>query len=89
LYKHPDVLEAAVIAIPDDKWGETPKAIIVLQPDAKVTENEIITFCRSKMAHFKAPTKVEFVESLPKTATGKLQKYRLREIHWKGSKKVN
>ncbi|MFS0667002.1 long-chain-fatty-acid--CoA ligase [Peribacillus frigoritolerans] len=89
LYKHPDVLEAAVIAIPDDKWGETPKAIIVLQPNAKVTENEIITFCRSKMAHFKAPTKVEFVESLPKTATGKLQKYRLREIHWKGSKKVN
>ncbi|MCZ0872639.1 long-chain-fatty-acid--CoA ligase [Peribacillus sp. AS_2] len=89
LYKHPDVLEAAVIAIPDDKWGETPKAIIVLQQNAKVTENEIITFCRSKMAHFKAPTKVEFVESLPKTATGKLQKYRLREIHWKGSKKVN
>jgi fatty-acyl-CoA synthase len=57
LYKHPDVLEAAVIAIPDDKWGETPKAIIVLQPNAKVTENEIITFCRSKMAHFKAPTR--------------------------------
>ncbi len=89
LYKHPDVLEVAVIAVPDDKWGETPKAIIVLQDHASVTETEIITFCRSRMAHFKAPTTVEFVKALPKTATGKLQKYRLREIHWKGTKKVN
>ncbi|AOH54854.1 o-succinylbenzoate--CoA ligase [Peribacillus muralis] len=89
LYKHPDVLEVAVIAVPHDKWGETPKAIIVLKDDAYVKESEIITFCRSRMAHFKAPTSVEFVEALPKTATGKLQKYRLRESHWKGSKKVN
>ncbi|KWW21136.1 o-succinylbenzoate--CoA ligase [Peribacillus simplex] len=89
LYKHPDVLEAAVIAVPHDNWGETPKAILVLKDNALVTESEIITFCRSRMAHFKAPTTVEFVEDLPKTATGKLQKYRLREIHWKGTKKVN
>lgn len=89
LYKHPDVLEVAVIAIPDEKWGEVPKAIIVLQPNAKVTESEMITYCRSKLAHFKAPKAVEFVESLPKTATGKLQKFRLREMHWKGTKKVN
>ncbi|WP_059103696.1 long-chain-fatty-acid--CoA ligase [Shouchella shacheensis] len=89
LYKHPDVLEAAVISIPDEKWGEVPKAILVLRPDAKVTEEEVMTYCRSKMAHFKAPKAVEFVESLPKTATGKLQKYRLRGVHWKGSKKVN
>ncbi|MFD9625549.1 long-chain-fatty-acid--CoA ligase [Peribacillus muralis] len=89
LYKHPDVLEVAVIAVPHDKWGETPKAIIVLQEHASVTENEIITFCRSRVAHFKAPTTVEFVKALPKTATGKLQKYRLRDIHWKGIKKVN
>ncbi|PLR95289.1 long-chain-fatty-acid--CoA ligase [Bacillus sp. T33-2] len=89
LYRHPDVLETAVIAIPDEKWGEVPKAIIVLKPEAIVTEEEIIEFCRSKMAHFKAPKAVEFVHSLPKTATGKLQKYRLREMHWKGPKKVN
>jgi fatty-acyl-CoA synthase len=89
LYKHPDVREVAVIAVPDEKWGEVPKALIVLQPDAKVTEKDIIAYGRSKMAHFKAPKIVEFVESLPKTATGKLQKYRLREQHWHGSRKVN
>lgn len=89
LYKHPSVLETAVIAIPDEKWGEVPKAIIVLQLGAIVTEEEIIHFCRSEMAHFKAPKAVEFVEALPKTATGKLQKYRLREMYWKGPKKVN
>lgn len=89
LYQHPDVLETAVIAIPDEKWGEVPKAIIVLKPEAKATEAEIIEFCRLMMAHFKAPKAVEFVDSLPKTATGKLQKYRLREMHWSGPKKVN
>jgi len=89
LYKHPAVLETAVIAIPDEKWGEVPKAIIVLKPAPAVTEEEIIQFCRANMAHFKAPKAVEFVEALPKTATGKLQKYRLREMYWNGPKKVN
>ncbi|KKE79761.1 o-succinylbenzoate--CoA ligase [Bacilli bacterium] len=89
LYKHQDVLEAAVIAVPDEKWGEVPKAIIVLQPDAKVIEQDIIDYCRNNMAHFKAPKMVEFVEDLPKTATGKLQKFRLREMHWGSAKKVN
>jgi fatty-acyl-CoA synthase len=89
LYKHPAVLDTAVIAIPDEKWGEVPKAIIVLKPDAAVSEGEIIQFCRANMAHFKAPKEVEFVEALPKTATGKLQKYRLRQMYWKGPKKVN
>ena len=89
LYKHPAVLETAVIAIPDEKWGEVPKAIIVLKPDAAVSEGEIIQFCRANMAHFKAPKEVEFVEALPKTATGKLQKYRLRQMNRKGPKKVN
>ncbi|MGG3466836.1 long-chain-fatty-acid--CoA ligase [Neobacillus pocheonensis] len=89
LYRHPDVLECAVIAIPDEKWGEVPKAIIVLQPGANVSEEEIIQFCRSNMAHFKAPKAVEFVKALPKTATGKLQKYRLREMYWTGPKRVN
>ncbi|QIZ09415.1 long-chain-fatty-acid--CoA ligase [Priestia megaterium] len=89
LYKHPAVLETAVIAIPDEKWGEVPKAIIVLKPEAKVTEDEIIQFCRSELAHFKGPKSVEFVEALPKTATGKLQKFRLREMYWTGPKRVN
>ncbi|WP_068673248.1 long-chain-fatty-acid--CoA ligase [Oceanobacillus sp. Castelsardo] len=89
LYKHPDVLEVAVIAVPNEKWGEVPKAIIVLQADAKVTEQEMIEYCRDNMAHFKAPKIVEFVEGLPKTATGKLQKFRLREMHWGSAKKVN
>ncbi|SET99620.1 fatty-acyl-CoA synthase [Salinibacillus kushneri] len=89
LYKHPGVREVAVIAIPDEKWGEVPKAIIVLQPDANLSEDDIIGYCRDNMAHFKAPKAVGFVDSLPKTATGKLQKYRLREMHWEGDKKVN
>ncbi|MFB4472623.1 AMP-binding protein, partial [Oceanobacillus caeni] len=89
LYKHQDVLEVAVIAVPDEKWGEIPKAIIVLQPDAKVMEQDIIDYCRNNMAHFKAPKMVEFVDDLPKTATGKLQKFRLREMHWGSAKKVN
>ncbi|HWO76201.1 MAG TPA: long-chain-fatty-acid--CoA ligase [Bacillus sp. (in: firmicutes)] len=89
LYKHPAVREVAVIAIPDEKWGEVPKAMIVLQPDVHVTENEIIDYCRSNMTHYKTPKAIEFVDSLPKTATGKLQKYVLRERHWKGKKKVN
>ncbi|WP_085991201.1 long-chain-fatty-acid--CoA ligase [Oceanobacillus senegalensis] len=89
LYRHPEILEVAVIAIPDEKWGEVPKAIIVLRENAKTTEQDIINYCRDNMAHFKAPKAVEFVESLPKTATGKLQKFRLREMHWGGPKKVN
>ncbi|WP_077325646.1 long-chain-fatty-acid--CoA ligase [Virgibacillus siamensis] len=89
LYKHPAVMETAVISIPNEKWGEVPKAIIVRYPDAEVTEDEIISFCRDNMAHFKAPKEVEFVDALPKTATGKLQKFRLREMNWDGPKKVN
>lgn len=89
LYKHPDILEVAVIAVPDEKWGEVPKAIIVSQEGAEVTEQEIIDYTRSKMAHFKAPKSIEFVKELPKTATGKLQKFRLREMYWDTSKKVN
>ncbi|ALX48441.1 long-chain-fatty-acid--CoA ligase [Lentibacillus amyloliquefaciens] len=89
LYQHPDVMEAAVISIPHEKWGEVPKAIIVPDDGAAATEQDIIDFCRSEMAHFKAPKAVEFADTLPKTATGKLQKYRLREMHWDGPKKVN
>lgn len=78
LYRHPAVLEAAVVARPDAKWGETPCAFITLKPDAAATEAEIIAFCRQHMAHFKAPRTVVF-GPLPKTSTGKMQKFMLRE----------
>lgn len=79
LYQHPAVLEAAVVARPDEKWGETPCAFIALKQDVKsVTDRDIIEFCRSRLAHFKCPKTVVFTE-LPKTSTGKIQKYVLRE----------
>ena len=84
--KHPDVLEVAVVAIPDERWGEVPKAFVMLKPGANPTEQDIITFCRERMAHFKCPKAVEFTE-LPKTSTGKVQKFVLREKEWAGYEK--
>jgi len=79
LYRHPAVLEAAVVARPDKKWGETPCAFVTLKPSAgSITEQELIAFCREQLAHFKAPKKVVFSD-LPKTSTGKIQKFVLRE----------
>ena len=79
LYRHPAVLEAAVVSRPDQKWGERPCAFVTLKPDAdSLNEEDIINFCRERMAHFKAPSTVVFCE-LPKTATGKIQKTLLRE----------
>lgn len=78
LYKHPAVMEAAVVARPDDKWGETPCAFIELKPGGEVTAEELIAFCRDNMAHFKAPKTVIF-GALPKTSTGKIQKFVLRD----------
>ncbi len=78
LYRHPAVLEAAVVARPDAKWGETPCAFITLRPGQTAAATEIIGFCRERMAHFKAPRTVVFTE-LPKTSTGKMQKFVLRE----------
>jgi fatty-acyl-CoA synthase len=79
LYRHPQVMEAAVVARPDETWGETPCAFVTLKPDAgPVSEAEIIAFCRANLAHYKAPKAVVF-GPLPKTSTGKIQKYALRE----------
>jgi fatty-acyl-CoA synthase len=78
LYRHPAVLAAAVVAMPDDKWGETPCAFIELKSNSKTTEREIIDFCREHLAKFKTPRAVVFGE-LPKTSTGKIQKFVLRE----------
>ncbi len=89
IYQHPDVQEVAVIAIPDDKWGEVPKAFIVPKPGTNPTVEDIIAFCRQHMARFKVPKAIEFGE-LPKTSTGKIMKYKLREKEWQGrDKRVN
>jgi fatty-acyl-CoA synthase len=88
LYQHPAVLECAVIGVPHDKWGETPIALVVLRSGQTPTEQEVIDFCRENLAHFKCPTKIDFIPELPRTATGKLQKFKLRETYW-GERKVN
>lgn len=82
LFSHPDVIEVAVIGVPDEKWGETPKGLVVLASGADVTEAELIEFCRNRLAHYKCPTSVEFRDALDRTATGKLQKYKLRAPYW-------
>lgn len=79
LYMHPAVLECGVIAGSDEKWGEVPQAIIALKPHAKVTEDELIEFCRQKLAGFKVPKTFEFVTELPKTGSGKIMKTELRK----------
>jgi fatty-acyl-CoA synthase len=87
--KHPAVLECAVVAIPDEKWGERPKAFVTLKQGAQATEQEIIEFCRQHIARFKCPVAVEFGE-LPKTSTGKTQKFVLRDREWAGkTKRIN
>jgi fatty-acyl-CoA synthase len=84
--QHPAVMECAVVAVPDDKWGERPKAFVTLKPGQVATEQEIVEFCRQRIAHFKAPAAVEFGD-LPKTSTGKIQKFVLRDREWKGREK--
>jgi fatty-acyl-CoA synthase len=79
LLAHPDVFEAAVIPVPDQKWGEVPKAVVVTKPGSKLGEVELIEFCRARLAHYKCPQSIEFCESLPKTATGKVLKRELRK----------
>src|SRR4051794_22845317 len=83
LCAHPAVLEAAVVAIPHEHWGERPKAFVALKPAAAASEEDLIAFCRGRLAHFKCPDAIEF-RALPKTSTGKVQKFALREPEWAG-----
>ena len=93
LYQHPAVLECAVIGLPHEKWGETPVALVVRRDDGDAKDldaDQLIAFCRDRLAHFKCPTEVRFVDELPRTATGKLQKFKLREAFWgDGERRVN
>jgi fatty-acyl-CoA synthase len=84
IMSHPAVLEAAVVAVPDDKWGERPKGFVILKPGATAAADEIIEHVKATIARFKAPDSVEFLDALPKTSTGKIQKYVLREREWSG-----
>jgi acyl-CoA synthetase (AMP-forming)/AMP-acid ligase II len=87
LFTHPAVLESVVVAVPDDHWGEVPKAVVVLREAAAATEAEVLAYCRERLAHFKAPHSVDFVPALPRGGTGKILKREVRERYWAGQAK--
>jgi fatty-acyl-CoA synthase len=84
LFSHPSVAEVAVIGVPDEKWGETIKALVVLAPGTSATEDELRAWCKERLAGFKCPTSVDLRDELARTATGKLQKFKLRAPYWEG-----
>ena len=84
LFSHPEVAEVAVIGVPDEKWGETVTALVVLTPGASLTEADVIAHTPHQLAGYKCPKRVELRDSLARTATGKLQKFKLREPYWAG-----
>ncbi len=84
IFQHPDVTEVAVIGIPDEKWGELVTALVVRANGSTLTEDEVIAWCKQKLAGYKCPKRVEFRMELARTATGKLQKFKLREPFWEG-----
>ena len=84
LFSHPAVAEVAVIGVPSERWGETVKALVVLAEGASADEAELIAHCKARLAGYKAPTSVELREAIPRTATGKVQKFKLRQQYWEG-----
>ncbi len=88
LFSHPAVNEVAVIGVPHEKWGETVKALVVVAPGSSVDEAQLIQHCRDNMTHYKCPTSIEFRDELARTATGKLQKFKLRAPFWEGRDKM-
>jgi acyl-CoA synthetase (AMP-forming)/AMP-acid ligase II len=90
VFSHPDVAEVAVIGIPDEKWGEMVLALVVKVPGSALSEADLITYAKTRLASYKCPKRIEFRSELARTATGKLQKFRLREPYWQGfERKVN
>jgi len=90
LYMHPAILECAVVGVPDQKWGEAVKGIVVLKPGHNPTEKEIIEFCKERITHYKAPKSIDFIDALPRTGSGKIHKKGLRDKYWEGyGKKVH
>jgi acyl-CoA synthetase (AMP-forming)/AMP-acid ligase II len=87
LYMHPAILECAVLGIPDEKWGEAVKGVVVLKPGETAAAEEIIQFCKDRIAHYKAPKSIDFIEALPRTGSGKIHKKGLRDKYWEGYKK--
>lgn len=88
IFRHPAVAEVAVIGVPDDKWGEAVLALVVVAPGATLTDHEVISWTKEHLAGYKAPKKVEFRDELARTATGKLQKFKLREPYWAGRERL-
>jgi fatty-acyl-CoA synthase len=86
LLSHPAVYEAVVIPVPSEKWGEVPKAVVVVKLGAQTSAGELLEFCRSHLAHYKCPHSIDFLESLPKTGSGKLLKRELRQKYWTAEK---
>ncbi|MEK7282948.1 MAG: long-chain fatty acid--CoA ligase, partial [Acidobacteriota bacterium] len=90
LYEHPQVLEAAAFGVPDDTWGEAVRAAVVLARKGAAQGEEIVAFCRERLAHYKCPRAVDVLDALPRTGSGKIDKKALREPFWKGrSRRIN
>ncbi|MFM8563505.1 MAG: class I adenylate-forming enzyme family protein, partial [Acidimicrobiia bacterium] len=90
IFSHPEVNEVAVIGVPDEKWGDLVLALVVKSADSSLTEDELIAYAKTTLAGYKCPKKVEFRDALARTATGKLQKFKLREPYWAGhTRQVN
>lgn len=88
LLAHPGIYEVAVIPVPDERWGEVPKALVVMKPGVTATEAEVLEFCRGRLTHYKCPRTVEFLETLPRTGTGKVLKKELRKKYWSGTETI-
>ena len=88
LAEHPAVMEVAIIGVPDERWGESVKAVVSLKPDTEATEEELIAFCREHLAHYKCPKSVDIIDALPRNPTGKILKRDLRKPYWEGRERV-